>query len=397
MKSFTKLKYFFSLILIIYTLLFSSCQKYLISGTGNHSLNDEIEINNFNENIIEYNSNYIQYKFTDIIGYYDSKYFYTNSTKIYYKIDGQTKRITKIECLKNDVKNEDIIKYFKSSHHLISKSEITYKYRDNNYYNSKKYIFNDKYTQNELIVIKFDDNLLISYISPDFEEKQSIINQDFSNYSQINGTDGFVLGMKKNKALDNLAKIGFKVITNNSYSSYKYDGINTYYASHSGKKYEQLYMSPYFDEMKSYLGSKYFDRESLKRIAIDFIEDLNGQQILTAYYTTDYWINEKKGDYTDKTGVFSNFIEPLTKKYHLKSISTRKYEPNDADYAYTYIFDDINNNKLQITLLYNNNDFSTIRIEYSIDEELIASYQKRLDEAEKNTVNKGNNSIVDKL
>ncbi len=389
-----------SLIFLIFliSILFSSCNKYLIQGTGNHSLNDEIEFNYFNENIIGYDINYIQYKNSDIIGDYNSRYYFTDTTKIYYNFDGTSNKITKIECLKTDSKYADeIIKYFKNRHHLTSKSEISYKYHDINYSKSKKYIFNDKYTENELIVIRFDDNLMISYISPEFKENENEEKQDFSKFSVIKGTDGFFLGMKKNKALENLSKLGFKVITQNSYSSYNYSGINRYFSSHTGNEYDQMYISPYFDEMKTYIGDKYFDRESYKRITLDFIEDLNGQKILTSYYTTDYWINEKNGDYTDRSGVFTNFIEPLTKKYHLKSISTRKNEPNDAEYTYTYIFNDINKNNLRITLFYNNHDFSKIRIAYTLDEDLIASYQKRLDDAEKDTVTKNNNAIVDKL
>ena len=397
MKTLTKQNLYFTILLFLISLFFISCNKYLIQGTGNHSLNNEIEINSFNENIIGYDSNYIEYKFSDIIGYYDSKFYYTDSTKIYYRFDGKSNKISKIECLiKNDKNADEIIKYFKKIHNLISKTEITYKYRDHNYYKSKKYIYSDKYTENELIVIKFDDNLFISYIAPEYEENTNENNIDFSKFSTITGTDGFVLGMKKNQALEQLEKQKFYVIINNSYSSYKYDGINRYFASHTGKKYEQLYIDPYFDEMENSYEVDYFNRENYKRITLDFIEDLTKQQILTAYYTTDYWINEKDNS-TQRSAVFSDFIGPLTKKYHLKNISARKYEPNDAEYTYTYIFDDLNKNNLRITLFYRNVAFTKIRIEYSLDDELIASYQKRLDDAENDKVNSGNNSIVDKL
>lgn len=387
-------KFYFIFLISIF---FSSCNKYLITGTNNHSLNDEIEFDSFNENIIGYDSNYIEYRYPDTIGNYDSGYYYTDTTKIYYRVDGNVKKISKIECLKKNEKNADeIIKYFKKSHNLISKSEITYKYRNHNYYNSKKYIFGDQYTENELVVIKFDDNLCISYITPEYEEDTNEKNVDFTKFSTITGTEGFVLGMRKKIALENLTKQNFYVITNNSYSSYKYDGINRYFASHTGKKYEHLYIDPYFDEMENAYEVDYFNRDSYKRITLDFIEDLTGQQILTAYYTTDYWINEKDNS-TQRSAVFSDFIDPLTKKYHLKNVSARKYEPNDAEYTYTYIFDDLNKNNLQITLFYRNVAFTKIRIEYSLDDELIASYQKRLDDAKNDKVNSGNNSIVDKL
>lgn len=347
--------------------IFTSCTKYLIIGTNKwHKLDNEFNIT-FNENLINYNPGCIQYKYGDSIHFPPIK---TSSTRIFCIYNEKNQFvINKIECLvsgKDKVKTA--LRLLKRHHKLYSKKQNTVRH-DLQTWQCTEYKFMDKYTLNEIIASTFSDKLLILYVSHKYGDTE--YNEDYSQYKQIFGADGFILGMSKQDALKNIEKLGYKIAFKT-----KINEAERIWFNYTGEK-SKIY----------YYDNPFFNR-SPSNFAIDIIQDDKGVDILSAYYVTKYW-TKTEVDYSNHD-IYENFITPLTEKYHLQNVSL---EENSND-NYIYVFDD-NSSKNTLTIKFNtnNNEYNLIHIKYSIDKKILENAQKIL---KKNQEQK-NNSIIDWL
>ena len=381
-------KNIFVIIILILALMFCSCRNTIIVGTASHSLDDEIEEIVINENLAEYDKSYIQYKWSDTIGEKYSNSLNTKTTKLFYISDGTKYKITKIECMvDNSEWANEAVKYFKKNYHLEKKLEEPFYYANTQYHTVKSYYFNDKYTDNKLIVYRFDKYAVIDFISPKFSDNYEF-KEELNKYKEINGTDGFILGMSKDHALKNISKINFKIIDKTNYN-----GIERIWCSHYGNKKELFYINPYDYEEKAYFNKNDYNRKVDFAYCLDFIENKQGAKILSNGYLTEYYFF----DYPNKRQVFEDIIQPLVIKYHLNKITSKKLTPNDGELTYSYLFNDVNYNQLKLTLYYNNGNFLKIQIEYSLDDKYIIDYLQQLESKEKEEITVQNNSILDRL
>lgn len=349
------------LLFIIFILINCSlgfCAKNEITGTDMNSL-DQITELDFWFNIDTYKIGEFKPSYHTTL--YDGK-IYADDVKISFCSNENNKKvINKITCTFNEEKIDEILDLLNKNHYLESKKDE---------YDKTVYTFYDKKTKNKAIAEEYNYRLVLTYKSGKYENSTFIENQN--NYSKITGADGFTLYMSKKEALKKAELNKYIIVYETNINS-----INRIWFRKETSK------SDYWLErtLKSNVKTDPFIDENGDYCCIDFVLN-NGDYMLANYYKTIVWKSDSANNITSQS-IYTDFIDPLTKKYHLLFLNTSK-EKNKDDLK-IYRFNNFTNEDYLDLRFYNTRNPEkdvVIKITYSIPEDKI---------------HKGNSQLVNEL